>query len=72
MIRCRFVKKKFQMYPAYACLPDDIRQKTNRTRLIAACKRGLKNSIIRKEKTKEITAVSVVLYEINHVHLHKL
>ena len=34
----------------------------------------LKNSlIIHEEKTKEITAVSVVLYVIkNHAHLHKL
>ena len=34
----------------------------------------LKNSlIIHEENTKEITAVSVVLYVIkNHVHLHKL
>ena len=35
---------------------------------------NLKKSLrIREEKTKEITAVSVVLYVIkNHVHLHKL
>ena len=39
MIHCRFVKNKFQMWPAYASLLDDIRQKTNRTRLITACKR---------------------------------
>ena len=32
-----------------------------------------KSLIIHEEKTKEITAVSVVLYVIkNHVHLHKL
>jgi hypothetical protein len=32
----------------------------------------LKNSIIHEEKTKKITAVSVVLYVIkNHVNLHK-
>jgi hypothetical protein len=30
IIHCRLVKKKFQMWPAYACLLNDIRQKTNR------------------------------------------
>ena len=40
IIHCRFVKKKFQMLPAYACLLNDVRQKTNRARLIAACKRS--------------------------------
>ena len=40
MIHCRFVKNKFQMWPAYASLLDDIRQKTNRTRLITASKRS--------------------------------
>ena len=42
IIHCRFVKKKFQMWPAYACLLNDIRQNTNRTRLIAVCKRSFK------------------------------
>ena len=39
IVHCRFVKKRFQMQPAYAYLLNDIRQKTNRTRLIAAFKR---------------------------------
>ena len=42
IIHCRFVKKKFQIKPAYACLLNDIRQKKNRTLLIAARKRSFR------------------------------
>jgi hypothetical protein len=42
IFHCRVAQKKFKMWPAYACLLNDIREKTNRTRLIAACKRSLR------------------------------